>query len=92
MQTIARTQAVEITFRNADPALAREIVNHLVTAYTQRTFMTRYNDTMKASDWLSGQLAQLKSEVRNRSLNSPSSKNRQESSAPMRTTTLCSPS
>ena len=63
VQTIARTQAVEITFRNANPELAREIVNRLVTAYTQRTFMTRYNDTMKASDWLSGQLAQLKSAV-----------------------------
>jgi polysaccharide biosynthesis transport protein len=63
VQTIARTQAVAITFRNADPVLAREVVNHLVTAYTQRTFMTRYNDTMKASDWLSGQLAQLKAEV-----------------------------
>ena len=63
VQSIARTQAVEITFRNADPALARDVVNHLVTAYTQRTFMTRYNDTMKASNWLSGQLAQLKSEV-----------------------------
>ena len=63
VQTITRTQAVEITFRNADPNLAREIVNHLVSAYTQRTFMTRYNDTMKASDWLSGQLVQLKSAV-----------------------------
>jgi polysaccharide biosynthesis transport protein len=63
VQTIPRTQAVEITFRNANPMLAREIVNHLVTGYTQRTFMTRYNDTMKASDWLSGQLAQLKSDV-----------------------------
>ncbi len=63
VQTIARTQAVEITFRNAAPTLAREIVDHLVSAYTQRTFMTRYNDTMKASTWLSGQLAQLKSEV-----------------------------
>lgn len=63
VQTIPRTQAVEITFRNANPVLAREIVNHLVTGYTQRTFMTRYNDTMKASDWLSGQLAQLKSDV-----------------------------
>ena len=63
VQTITRTQAVEITFRNADPILAREIVNHLVSAYTQRTFMTRYNDTMKASDWLSGQLVQLKSAV-----------------------------
>ena len=63
VQTITRTQAVEITFRNADATLAREIVNHLVSAYTQRTFMTRYNDTMKASDWLSGQLVQLKSTV-----------------------------
>jgi polysaccharide biosynthesis transport protein len=63
VQTIARTQAVEITFRNANPGLAREVVNHLASAYTQRTFMTRYDDTMKASDWLSGQLSQLKSEV-----------------------------
>ena len=63
VQTIARTQAIEITFRNANPKLAREIVNHLVSAYTQRTFMTHDNDTMKASDWLSGQLAQLKSAV-----------------------------
>jgi capsular exopolysaccharide synthesis family protein len=63
VKTIARTQAVEITFRNADPSLAREIVNQLVSAYTQRTFMTRYDDTMKASNWLSGQMAQLKSAV-----------------------------
>lgn len=63
VQTIARTQAVEISFRNADPALARDIVNRLAAAYTQRTFMTRYDDTMKASDWLSGQLAQIKSDV-----------------------------
>jgi polysaccharide biosynthesis transport protein len=63
VQTIPRTQAVEITFRNASPALACEIVNHLVSAYTQRTFVTRYNDTLKASTWLSGQLAQLKAAV-----------------------------
>lgn len=63
VQSIARTQAVEISFRNADPALAQDIVNHLAASYTQRTFMTRYDDTMKTSDWLSGQLAQIKSEV-----------------------------
>ncbi len=63
VQSIARTQAVRITFRNADPTLAREVVNHLTSAYTQRTFITRYDDTMKASDWLSGQLNQLKSAV-----------------------------
>jgi polysaccharide biosynthesis transport protein len=63
VQTIARTQAVEITFRNASPTLAREIVNHLVSAYTERTFVTRYNNTLKASTWLSEQLEQLKSGV-----------------------------
>jgi len=63
VQSIARTQAVEITFRDANPALAREIVNHLSSAYAQRNFVTRFNNTMKASDWLSGQLNQLKSRV-----------------------------
>ena len=63
VHSIARTQAVEITFRNANPVLAREIVNHLSRAYAQRNFVTRFNDTMKASDWLSGQLDQLKSRV-----------------------------
>jgi len=63
VQSIARTQAVKLTFRNPDPLLARDIVNRLVSAYTQRTFMTRYNDTMKASDWLSSQMGQIKSEV-----------------------------
>jgi succinoglycan biosynthesis transport protein ExoP len=63
VQSIARTQAVEITFRNATPALAREIVNHLSSAYAQRNFVTRFNDTMKASDWLSSQLDQLKARV-----------------------------
>lgn len=63
VETIPRTQAVEITFRSANPMLAQEVVNHLVSAYTRRVFMTRYNDTMKASDWLQGQLRQLKSEA-----------------------------
>jgi capsular exopolysaccharide synthesis family protein len=63
VQSIPRTQAVEITFRDANPTLAREIVNHLVSAYTQRTFKTRYDDTMKTSDWLSGQMTQLRSNI-----------------------------
>ncbi len=60
VESIPRTQAVEITFRSANPEVAREVVNHLVSAYTRRLFMTRYDDTMKASDWLQGQLGQIK--------------------------------
>jgi len=60
VDSIPRTQAVEITFRSANPTLAREVVNHLVSAYSRRVFMTRYDDTMKASDWLQGQLGQIK--------------------------------
>lgn len=60
VESIPRTQAVEITFRSTNPSVAREVVNHLVSAYTRRVFMTRYDDTMKASDWLQGQLGQIK--------------------------------
>lgn len=60
VESIPRTQAVEITFRSTNPAVAREVVNHLASAYTRRVFMTRYDDTMKASDWLQGQLGQIK--------------------------------
>ena len=63
VQTVARTQAVEITFRDANPALAEEVANRLSSSYVQRNFITRFNDTMKASDWLSGQLDQLKTAV-----------------------------
>jgi len=63
VQSISRTQALAITFRDPDPELARDIVNHLISNYTERAFMTRYNDTMKASDWLSGQMAQIKVDV-----------------------------
>ena len=63
VQSISRTQAVAITFRNPDPELARDIVNHLISNYSERTFTTRYNDAMKASDWLSGQMAQIKVDV-----------------------------
>lgn len=60
VESIPRTQAVEITFRSTNPEVAREVVNHLASAYTRRLFMTRYDDTMKASDWLQGQLGQIK--------------------------------
>jgi succinoglycan biosynthesis transport protein ExoP len=60
VESIPRTQAVEITFRSANPEVAREVVNHLAAAYTRRVFMTRYDDTMKASDWLQSQLGQIK--------------------------------
>ncbi len=60
VESIPRTHAVEITFRSTNPAVAREVVNHLASAYTRRVFMTRYDDVMKASDWLQGQLRHIK--------------------------------
>ena len=60
VEGVPRTQAVEITFRGTNPTLARDVVNHLASAYTRRAFMTRYDDMMKASDWLQGQLGQIK--------------------------------
>jgi capsular exopolysaccharide synthesis family protein len=61
--SIARTQAVEIKFRDPDPEIASEVANRLASDYTQRVFMVRFDDTMKASTWLAGQMDQIKSDV-----------------------------
>ncbi len=63
VDSVPRTQAVEISFRSSDPILAREVVNHLTAAYSRRNFVTRFDNTMKASDWLTAQLVKLKSKV-----------------------------
>jgi polysaccharide biosynthesis transport protein len=63
VRTVPRTQALEIRFRSEDPSLAAGIPNRLAFAYTTRAFRTRFDDTLKASDWLSRELARLKTSV-----------------------------
>lgn len=65
VQLVPKTQIVELRFRNTDPKLAASIVNAVTGAYIERTFKTKYEATMKASDWLSKQLDDLKEKTEN---------------------------
>jgi capsular exopolysaccharide synthesis family protein len=57
------TGLVDVHYQDADPVLAMNVANALVTAYIQRDLQSRYEGTSHISGWLSGQLAGLKTQV-----------------------------
>ena len=63
VKTIPGTRMIEVHFLNPDPQLAADIVNTLVSDYLDQYFRTRYNATAQASEWLSKQLAELRSQA-----------------------------
>ena len=60
---VPRTELVRITYSSLSPKLSADIVNQLVAEYIQRSFQTPANQTKMVSDWLSGQLDELKHQV-----------------------------
>jgi capsular exopolysaccharide synthesis family protein len=60
VKPISGTRLIEISYVSPDPQIAAAVVNHLIQALTDFSFQTRYNATSQASDWLSGQLSDLR--------------------------------
>ena len=50
-------------FRSPDKELAANVVNTLMSTYTENNFKSRFDSTMQASDWLSKQLVDLQMKV-----------------------------
>ena len=63
VKTVPGTRMIEVHFLNRDPQLAADVVNALVADYLEQYFRTRYQATAQASEWLSKQLAELRSQV-----------------------------
>jgi len=63
VKTLPGTRMIEVHFLHRDPQLAADVANTLVSDYLEQYFRTRYNATAQASEWLSKQLAELKSQV-----------------------------
>jgi polysaccharide biosynthesis transport protein len=57
------THIVEVHFRSPDKDLAANVVNTLMSTYTENNFKSRFDSTMQASDWLSKQLVDLQMKV-----------------------------
>jgi succinoglycan biosynthesis transport protein ExoP len=60
VKPVAGTRLIEITYINPDPKIAAAVVNHLIQSLTDFSFQTRYNATSQASEWLGGQLTDLR--------------------------------
>jgi len=57
------TRLITVSFTDHDPERAAEVANAFVTIYMQDYLQSRFQATAQASDWLSGQLNDLKSRV-----------------------------
>jgi exopolysaccharide transport family protein len=60
---IPNTRIMEIHFTSTDPQLAASAVNTLAATYVEQNFKTKFESTMRASDWLSKQLVDLQMKV-----------------------------
>ena len=57
------SRLVEVSFASNSPRLAQKITNNLVSQFIDQNFKTRYATTMQASEWLMGQLGDLRQKV-----------------------------
>ncbi len=64
VSTSRNSRIVEVTFASSDAHLATQATNALVNAFIDSDYRTRYETTMRTSDWLTGQLAGLRQKVR----------------------------
>lgn len=56
----AGTRLIHVSFSNRDPKVAAAVVNHLIQGLIDYTFQTKYQATALVSNWLEGQLDDLR--------------------------------
>lgn len=60
---VQKTEIIRISYRSRSAKLAADIVNKVISAYIQRSYETRFASSQRVSNWLSGQLDDLKQQV-----------------------------
>jgi succinoglycan biosynthesis transport protein ExoP len=60
---VPKTDIIRIQYTSLNPKLSMEIVNKLIADYIRRSYETRVESTTSVSNWLSGQLEDLKRDV-----------------------------
>lgn len=63
VKVVSGTRLITISYRSSSPKIAADVVNDLVRALTDYSFQTRYTATNRASEWLAGQLSELKNQA-----------------------------
>jgi succinoglycan biosynthesis transport protein ExoP len=65
VKRVPNSRLLDVTFATTDAKLAADVVNTHITNYIEQNFRSHYEATTQASNWLSGQLDELKSKVEN---------------------------
>ncbi|MGI4853123.1 MAG: GumC family protein [Janthinobacterium lividum] len=60
---IPRSQIIRISCVTSKAQLAADIVNHIINAFQQRSYESRFQSTQRVSQWLQSQLDDLKQQV-----------------------------
>ena len=60
---MAGTQLIEISYVSSSPQISAAVINQLMKGLVDYTFQTRYNATNEASQWLAGQMDDLKKQA-----------------------------
>jgi capsular exopolysaccharide synthesis family protein len=63
IQRIKDSRLIEVRFEAQDPQLAAQIVNGHLQNFIEANFRSRYDATTQASNWLSGELEELRLKV-----------------------------
>ncbi len=60
---VKRSQVITVAYEAEDPKLAAKIVNEIADKYIIGQLQAKFDATKKATDWLNGQLGELKQKV-----------------------------
>jgi capsular exopolysaccharide synthesis family protein len=60
---VPQTEMINISYSSLSPKLSADIVNKVIDDYRQWSYQTPVESTRRVSQWLSGQLEELKAEV-----------------------------
>lgn len=60
---VRNSRLVEVSFQSHDPRVAQMVTNTLITQFMDQNYRHRYASTMRASEWLSSQLSDLRQRV-----------------------------
>ncbi len=60
---VPKTDIIRISYNSLSAKLSADIVNTVIATYVHRSYQTRFDSTQRVSQWLSGQLDDLKQQV-----------------------------
>ncbi|HEV8383345.1 MAG TPA: polysaccharide biosynthesis tyrosine autokinase [Candidatus Acidoferrales bacterium] len=63
VQLIRTSRLIEVRFESADPKICADVPNELASLYIEANFRKKYESTLQAQQWMSGQLTELKSKM-----------------------------